>query len=553
MAFLDRFLEKREFSSYEEFYDGYKLRIPENFNFGYDVVDALAKEQPDRCALVWVGADGTERRYTFRDMSRLSNKAANALTKMGVKKGDMVLIVLKRHYQFWYTITALHKLGAIAIPATNQLLQKDFVYRFNAAGVKAVIATADDGVPQQIVDSLPESPTVEACAMIRAPHAADAPLPEGWCDFDRLVEEAPDTFTPDSPAPGGEDGMLLYFTSGTSGYPKMVLHNYHYVLGHIPTAHYWHCTKTDDLHLTVADTGWGKAVWGKLYSQWMSEATVFAYDFDRFAAKDLLEKMQQYRVTTFCAPPTIYRFLIKERLEDYDLSALRYATTAGEPLNPEVYQQFKNRVGLEIHEGFGQTETPLTIATFGFMDVVSGAMGRPTPGFDIAILDPSGAPAQIGEVGEICINTQSGRPTGMFMGYYKDEELTRSVWHDGWYHTCDMAWMDANGYFWYVGRIDDVIKSSGYRIGPFEVESALIEHPAVLEAAVTGVPDPVRGQVVKATVVLVAGVEPSDALKRELQDHVKRTTAPYKYPRIVEFTDALPKTISGKIRRNALK
>jgi len=553
MALLDHYCENRDYTSYKDFYENYKITAPKDFNFAYDVVDELGRTSPDKRAMLWVGADGTERDFTFSDMMRLSNKAANVLTDLGVKKGDTVMLVLKRHYQYWYTIMALHKIGAIVIPATHQLLKKDYVYRFNAASVKTVVCTVDDGVPEHILSALPECPTVQTVLLARAPQSKDVPAPvgSGFLDYDMLIDAASDVWEW-KPA-GGADPMLLYFTSGTTGYPKMVLHDYFYPLGHVPTARYWHQVSPDGLHFTISDTGWGKAAWGKLYGQWLSEAAFFTYDFNRFHAEDILEKMVQYKVTTFCAPPTMYRYIIKQPLEQYDLSALKWACTAGEALNPEVFHQFKEKVGLEIHEGFGQTETTLALATFPFMKVEIGSMGRPAAGFDVRILNADGEIATIGEPGEICINTQNGKPRGMFMGYYKDEELTRSVWHDGWYHTGDMAWRDSKGYFWYVGRTDDVIKSSGYRIGPFEVESALMEHPSVLECAVTAVPDPDRGQAVKASIILAPGYTGSPELVKELQNHVKHATAPYKYPRVVEFVETLPKTISGKIMRKQIR
>ncbi len=551
MALLDRFIENRDFGSYREFYDGYALHAPENFNFAYDVMDALAEETPDARAMLWVDPEGTEKTFTFADMKRLSDKAANLFKAQGIQEGDMVLLVLKRHYQFWIAILGLHKLGAVAIPATHQLLKKDFVYRFHAANVKAVLCTADDGTPEHIGAALPECPSVKTVLLARAPHGLNAPLPEGFLDFDALLENSSEEFAPTGI--GGADPMLMYFTSGTTGYPKMVLHDHRYPLGHIPTARYWHCIKPGGLHFTISDTGWAKAAWGKIYGQWFAQGCIFVYDFDRFNARDMLEKMQQYRINTFCTPPTMYRFMIKEPLRCYDLSSIHWATTAGEALNPEVGAQFKRGTGLTIHEGFGQSETTLALATFPFMQVRPGSMGRPTPGFDVRILTAKGELATIGEPGEICINTKNGRPMGLFTGYYHDEALTAAAWHDGWYHTGDMAWKDARGYFWYVGRTDDVIKSSGYRIGPFEVESALMEHPGVLECAVTAVPDPVRGQAVKASVVLAKGYTPSDMLKKELQSHVKQATAPYKYPRVVEFVDELPKTVSGKIQRKLIR
>lgn len=556
MSLLDQFCSNRDYQQYYQFYKDFRITPPENFNYGFDVIDVMGETHADQKALLWISPDGEEYDFTFREMKRLSSKVANALKSLGIKKGDVVLIALRRHYQFWYTMMGLHKLGAIVIPVTHQLKPKDYAYRMNAANARAIIATTEDGVPPEIIGALEEAPTVEFCLAARSPRMQNTPIPEGFLDYDALVDAASDDFprpTGADFAGGSEDIMLIYFTSGTTGYPKMVAHSFHYPLGHIVTARYWHNCKPGGLHLTISDTGWGKAAWGKLYGQWLCETTVFAYDMDKFVAADILKKIQDYKVTTFCAPPTMYRYIIKEPLEEYDLSALVYATTAGEALNPEVFEQFKEKTGLEIHEGFGQTETTMVLATFPCMDIRIGAMGLPTPGYDVQVLDNEGNLATLGETGEICIRYQEGKPMGMALDYYKDEALTNQAWRDGWYHTGDTAWQDGMGYFWYVGRTDDVIKSSGYRIGPFEVESALMEHPAVLECAVTPIPDPVRGQVVKATVVLVNGCEGSEALKKELQAHVKTSTAPYKYPRVVEFVDALPKTISGKIRRAEIR
>ncbi len=555
MNLLDRLSTNKPYTTYQEFCSTYSVTPPAHFNFAFDVMDALAEEHPNQCALLWVGPDNAERRFTFADIRELSNRTANALRSLGIKKGDIVLLALRRHYQYWYTMLALHKLGAIAIPVTHQLTPKDYAYRFNAAGARMVIATVEDDVPAQITAALKDSPTVEFCVAVRPPRKAATLLPDGFLCFDELVKAASPVFE----RPLGEeeacdsDTMLLYFTSGTTGYPKMVAHDFLYPLGHIATARHWHCVQPGALHFTISDSGWGKAAWGKMYGQWICEGCVLVYDFDRFHAADILDKLQKYHVSTFCAPPTMYRYIIKEPLEQYDLSSLRHVTTAGEALNPEVFEQFKAKVGLEIHEGFGQTETTLLLATFPCMKVRTGSMGKPTPGYTVAVLDSEGNPATLGEVGEICINTQNGKPVGMFQGYYKDEKLTAQAWHDGWYHTGDTAWQDGKGYFWYVGRADDVIKSSGYRIGPFEVESALMEHPAVLECAVTPVPDATRGQIIKATIVLTKGYSPSEELKKELQTYVKTATAPYKYPRVIEFTDALPKTVSGKIKRAEIR
>lgn len=521
----------------------FSLNIPENFNFGYDIVDEMARLEPNKTAMVWVGADGEEKIFTFADIKKYSDKTANFLRGLGIGKGDMVMLILKRHYEFWFSIVALHKLGAVTIPATALLTEKDLVYRFNTANIKAVICTADGEVADHVDRAAKKSPSLKYRIVAHGER-------EGWLSFTREVGAASENFV----RPTGKDAtnvhdvMLSYFTSGTSGMPKLVCHNYTYPLAHIITAKHWQHVSSEGLHLTVAETGWGKAVWGKLYGQWIMEAAIFVYDFNKFNAADLLRKIQQYKVTTFCAPPTIYRFFIKNGIENYDLSSLTYATTAGEALNAEVYNKFYQYTGLKLMEGFGQTETCLTAGTLYGMEPKPGSMGKPSPMYDLDLVDEDGASVAPGEVGEIVVRTDGTRP-GVFCGYYQDPERTKKVMHDGLYHTGDTAWRDEDGYFWYVGRTDDVIKSSGYRIGPFEVESALMTHPAVLECAVTGAPDPIRGQVIKATIVLTHGYEPSDELAKEIQNHVKKQTAPYKYPRIVEFVPDLPKTISGKIRR----
>lgn len=515
----------------------------EGFNFGFDVVDALAEKNPEKLAMMWCNDKGAEHAFSFGDMKRYSNKAANVFKSLGVKKGDAVMLVLKRHYQFWFAIVALHKLGAMVIPATNLLTAHDFDYRFNAASVKAIVCTLDGEVSDHVEEGAKTSPSLTV-------KLATGEKP-GWYNFDKLVEEATDVFV----RPTGEDAidcsqpMLMYFTSGTTGLPKIVAHDFTYPLAHIITAVHWHRVKQDGLHFTVADTGWGKAVWGKLYGQWLAEAAVFTYDFDKFNPSDVMDMIAKYRVTTFCAPPTIYRFFIKEDLSKHDLSSLTYCTIAGEALNPEVYNQFYNATGIKLMEGFGQTETTLTVANLYGMEPKPGSMGMPSPIYNVDVVDDQDHSVKPGVVGEIVLRTDNGKPCGMFCGYYRDQARTDAAWHDNVYHTGDMAWKDEDGYFWYVGRTDDLIKSSGYRIGPFEIESVLMEHPGVLECAITGVPDAIRGQVVKATVVLARGYTASDELRKELQNYVKTHTAPYKYPRILEFVDELPKTISGKIRR----
>ncbi len=517
----------------------------DKFNFAFDVVDRLGVEQPDKVALMHLSKDKTERRITFADLKRASSQTANYFKSMGIGKGDKVMLVLKRHYQFWYTMVALHKLGAIAIPATNQLKSHDIEYRFNAAGVKAIVCTADDGVADEVDKAIVNAKSVEHRIMVGGKR-------DGWRSFDDEYVLFTGKFERSEDSPAGDDTMLMYFTSGTTGNPKIARHNYKYPLGHFITAKYWHCVNPDGLHLTISDTGWAKAAWGKIYGQWLSEAGLFAYDFDRFDAHDILPMFAKYNITTFCAPPTMLRLMVKENISKYDLSSIEHMTTAGEALNPEVFRQFEAATGLQIMEGFGQTETTVALANLIGTKARLGSMGKPVPLYDIHLLDADGNDVPTGETGEICINVKNGAPCGLFTGYYNDEEKTAEVWHDGFYHTGDTAWRDEDGYFWYVGRVDDVIKSSGYRIGPFEIENVIMELPYVLECGVSAEPDEVRGQVVKASIVLTKGVEGTDELKREIQNYVKTHTAPYKYPRIVEFRTELPKTTSGKIMRNKL-
>ena len=518
----------------------------DRFNFAFDCVDAIAAKHPEKLAMLHLDKNKVERRFTFEDMSKASSRAANYFKALGIKRGDRVMLVLKRHYQFWFAILGLHKLGAVAIPATNQLQEHDFSYRFNAAGVSAILCTADGGTARQVETAGKDSPTLKLKILVGGSR-------EGWHDFDEeyaLYRSKYDR-TPDAPC--GDDPMLMFFTSGTTGYPKIAAHSYKYALGHYITAKYWHCVHADGLHFTISETGWGKALWGKLYGQWLCEGAVFTYDFDRFDAADILPMFAKYHITTFCAPPTMYRMFIKDDLSRYDLSSIRHAATAGEALNPEVFRQFEAQTGLQIYEGFGQTETTLCIGNLIGNKQKIGSMGRPIPTYDLVLVDENDQPVATGENGEICIRAQEGVGLpGLFSGYYRDEEQTREVWHDGLYHTRDVAWQDEDGYLWYVGRRDDVIKSSGYRIGPFEIESVIMELPYVLECGVSAAPDELRGQVVKASVVLVKGKEGTEELKKEIQDYVKRHTAPYKYPRIVVFKDELPKTISGKIMRNKL-
>ena len=517
----------------------------DKFNFAFDCVDAIANNTPDKLAMLHIDKNKLTRTFTFNDMKRRSNQTANYFKSLGIKKGDRVMLVLKRHYQFWFSMLALHKLGAIAIPATNQLLAHDFEYRFQSAGVSAIVATADGAVADAVDEAQKTSPTLTTKILVGGQRM-------GWHDFDSEFELFSTHYYRTVDTPCGDDTMVMFFTSGTTGYPKIAEHSYKYALGHYVTAKYWHGVDPDGLHFTISDTGWGKALWGKFYGQWLSEGAVFTYDFDRFHAEDILPMFAKHHITTFCAPPTMLRMMIKEDISKYDLSSIVHMTTAGEALNPEVYRQFKKATGLRIMEGFGQTETTLTIGNlFGTAPKI-GSMGKPIPGYDIDIVDPDGKPVPDGEPGEIIIRTDKRIPCGLFKGYYNNEEATKAAWHDGMYHTGDTAWRDEDGYFWYVGRVDDVIKSSGYRIGPFEIESVIMELPYVLECGVSAEPDEVRGQVVKASIVLVKGTEGTDALKKEIQDYVKHHTAPYKYPRIVVFRDSLPKTISSKIQRNKL-
>ena len=546
MTLYQRFLRKPEFGSYEDFLHNFRINVPENFNFAYDVLDVIAEEEPDKRALQWAHMDGRERAFTFAEIARLSKQAANLFVRLGIQKGDKVMLVLRRHYTFWIAIMALCRIGAVAVPATHLLTKKDIVYRANCAGIKMVVTSAEGCFAASCEEAMPECPTVEKLLIVDGAR-------EGWLDFEALLAEESCEFPRPAEPLKHDDIMLLYFTSGTSGMPKMVGHNFDYPLGHIQTAVFWHQCVDGGLHLTVSETGWMKSVWGKLYGQWLAGSAIMVYDFEKFVPKDMLAVLEKYKVTTFCAPPTIYRFMILEDVSKYDLSSIQHCTTAGEPLNPEVFEKWKELTGHELREIFGQTELCVTVGTFPWMKVCPGSMGKPSPQFDVDIVDEEGKSCPAGQVGEIVVRTQYETPVGMFLGYYRDEEGTKAVWHDGMYHTRDLAWRDEWGYYWYVGRADDVIKSSGYRIGPFEVESALMEHDAVVETAITGVPDPVRGQIVKATIVLKKGYEPSEELKKELQNHVKKLTAPYKYPRVIEFVDELPKTISGKIRRVELR
>ncbi|MCL2276480.1 MAG: AMP-binding protein [Treponema sp.] len=606
MSLLDKYLPRNEFNSYEDFYKNYTVNIPDNFNFAYDVVDTIAKEKPNQRALQWRDEKGAEASFTFAEIYKSANKAANILTAAGIKKGDPVMLILKRRYEYWPVLLALHKLGAIAIPATHLLSTKDIVYRCNAADIKGIICVDDHELMYRVneaeaimersgesfgmtqlkykafirsvhtprdhdpvrtvnekfisqtrtagnIDTFSGSVTDGAAGVFGASKETmlgsdiESPLQQ-WNDFSVLMEKADDNFN-NPPVNKNTDIMLLYFTSGTTGMPKMVRHDFTYPLGHIATAKYWHQVVPDGLHLTVADTGWAKAAWGCIYGQWLCETGIFIYDYDRFDPHGMLEIISGNRLTSFCAPPTIYRFFIKEDLKKFDFSALKHCSVAGEPLNPEIFEKFLEGTGIKLRECYGQTELTVSLCTWPWLEPKPGSMGKPAPGYDIDLLREDGAPCGMGEEGQIVVRTNKRKPYGMFGGYFRDEKLTSSVWHNDIYFTGDVAWKDEDGYYWFVGRNDDVIKSSGYRIGPFEVESALIEHPAVLECVITGFPDPDRGAVVKATVVLAKGFTASNELKVELQEHVKKTTAPYKYPRIVEFVNELPKTISGKYRR----
>ena len=547
---IERFLTQTKFTSEDDYAKHLHFIVPENFNFAYDVMDAWAEEKPDKVALLWTSERGEEVSTTYREFKEQTDKTAAYFMQLGIKHGDKVMLILKRHYQWWLSMMALCKVGAIAIPATHMLTVHDIVYRNQSASVKYIICANDEYITEQIAKAMPESPTVKALVAVNALSELDKPIPEGFHDWRKEWAEAPAFVRPDN-VNTNEDTMLMYFTSGTSGEPKMVAHDFLYALGHLTTGVYWHNLHANSLHLTVADTGWGKAVWGKLYGQWFAGATVFVYDHEKFTAEKIMRQMEKYHITSFCAPPTIYRFMIREDFSKYDLSSLEWCTTAGEAMNPSVANRFKELTGVTIYEGFGQTETTMTLGTFPWVKPKPGSMGKPNPQYDVQLLRQDGTECEDGEKGEICIRIGDKKPLGLFKGYYRDEERTKETWHDSIYHTGDMAWRDEEGYYWFVGRTDDVIKSSGYRIGPFEVENALMTHPAVVECAITGVPDPIRGMIVKATVVLAPEykAKAGDELIKELQNHVKHETAPYKYPRLIEFVNELPKTISGKIRR----
>ncbi|MBQ8149404.1 MAG: GNAT family N-acetyltransferase [Clostridia bacterium] len=540
----DRYI-RTDLCSQEDFEKNFTLNVPEHFHFAYDIVDEYARISPEKPALIWADLKGNERRFNFGEISRMSDQAANVFAAHGLKKGDPVILMLKRRWQYWIAAVALLKVGCVLIPATAQLQKKDIVYRVQASSAKAIICVEEDEVRQHVLASAEDCDTLECLFTL-----GDC---EGFINFDAELETASPVWEKPAVLPKNDDIMLMYFTSGTTGMPKMAAHSWTYPIAQTVTAYYWHNVSDGDIHIAVADTGWAKAGWGKLYGQWICGATLFVYDFDRFIAADMLKMLEKYKVTAFCAPPTVYRFMIKEDLSAYDLSSLRWANCAGEPLNPEVYDRFLEATGIKIHEGFGQSETTPLLMTSKWMEPKTGSTGRPSPAYDIALVDAEGNDVEDGVEGEIVIRLDKGHPAGLFLGYYRNQEQTDAVFCDGLYHTGDMAWRDVDGYFNFIGRSDDVIKSSGYRIGPFEVESALLTHPAVLECAITAVPHPERGQVVKATIVLTKGYLPSEELKKELQKHVKQVTAPYKYPRIVEFVEELPKTVSGKIQRKLIR
>ena len=546
---LSKYCPRIEFDSYEDFYDNFKIDVPENFNFAYDVVDEWARVEPDKKALVWINDAGEEREFTFTDISLLSNRAANAFKKLGIRKGDVVMMMLRRRWEYWVCAMALCKIGASIIPATIQLTSKDIAYRANSAAVKMLICVDDDYVVEQVEGALPNSPSIQEKVLVAGKR-------DGWLSFDELIKDESDQWE----RPTGEDAtqiddiMLIYFTSGTTGNAKAVEHSFKHPLGHILTAKYWQQVRENRLHMSVTDSGWAKFGWGKIYGQWIAGAAIFAYDMDKFVPAKLLQVMQDYDLATFCAPPTMYRFMLQEDVAAYDLSSIENFATAGEPLNGEVTIQWERLTGKKIREGFGQTEGPVLLATYPWIEPRPGSMGKPSPLLNIKLLDDDGYEVADGSEGAICVTgLKEAYPPGLFVGYYNDPERTAEAVGGEYYNLHDMAWRDTEGYCYFVGRNDDVIKCSGYRIGPFEVESALVAHPAVVECAVTAAPDPVRGKVVKASVILAKGYEPSDELTKELQDHVKHTTAPYKYPRIVEYVDDLPKTIGGKIKRKMIR
>lgn len=546
---IERFLKQTEFDSYEDFRENFEIVVPPGFNFGYDVVDEYARIEPDKVALVWCDDNGSDATFTFSDLKRLSDKTANFLRSAGVCKGDAVMLMLKRRYEWWITMVALHKIGAIAVPASHLLTSRDIIHRNNAADVKMIIAANDERLLAAVDESREHSPSLELSVVVGGQR-------KGWYDFDAEVESASQELVRPVgvEATCNDDILLLFFTSGTTGAPKMVQHDHTYPLGHILTAKYWQNVQDNGLHLTVADTGWAKACWGKIYGQWIAGSAVFVYDYEnKFDACRMLEIIDKYRITTFCGPATVYRMMVKENCEKYDLSSLKYCVVAGEPLYPEVFYKVLDGMGLRLMEGFGQSETTVAIANYPWMEPKPGSMGKPSPNYDVDLVDDDGLPVGVNEHGHVVFRTDRGKPVGMLCCYYRSPELTDATWHDGLYYTGDIAWRDEDGYYWYVGRADDTIKSSGYKIAPFEVESVLHEHPAVAECAVTGVPDDLRGQLIKATIVLHEGYEAGDAMVMNIQEHVKSLTAPYKYPRVIEFVSELPRTTSGKVKRAEIK
>lgn len=545
MSLLDKFLPKTEFSSYEDFMQNYKVNVPNDFNFGYDVVDAYAAEQPNKEAILWTNDRGDVKHINYAEYKRLSDMVASYFMQLGIRQGDCVMLILKRRVEWWITMVALHKIGAVAVPATHLLTDKDIIYRCHEASIRMIVAVGDVQVLRNVIKARPYCSSLRHCVSI------GPVVPQHWENFWQGAMIAP-KFYSQKGQNKSTDNFLMYFTSGTSGEPKMVMHDFTYPLAHILTAKYWHNVHDHSLHLTVADTGWGKAVWGKFYGQMLAGATVFVYDFEgRFIPEHLLRTMEEFKVTSFCAPPTVYRFLIRENLRNYDLSHLEYCTTAGEALNPNVFLEWKEKTGIMIYESYGQTETGLVLGTYPYVEPRPGSMGVPNPQYNVDVINNDGERCKPGENGRLIIRTDKGKPLGLFKEYYRNPELTEKAHHDNIYFTGDIVNYDEDGYFWFVARADDVIKSSGYRIGPFEVESALMSHPAVIECAITGVPDEIRGMVVKATIVLTPEFKGKEGpeLVKELQDHVKKETAPYKYPRVIEFVEELPKTISGKIRR----
>ncbi len=546
---LDKYLPRMEFDSYEDFKKNYKVNIPENFNFGFDIVDEWAKQEPDKKALVWVNDNNEEKIFTFTDIKKLSNQAANFFKSLGIKKGSVVMLILRRRWEYWICATALHKIGATLIPGTLQLTKKDIAYRAQAAGISTFVCVNDEFVLNQVDAAAAETPCIKNKILV-------VDKREGWLDFEDEIAKFPDTFErpTGSDATKWDDIMLVYFTSGTTGMPKMVQHNFSYPLGHIVTAKYWQQVQENKLHMSVSDSGWAKFGWGKIYGQWVCGAVIFCYDMDKFIPLNLLKMITKYRVTTFCAPPTMFRFMLQEDVTKYDLSCIKHCCIAGEPLNPEVFKKWYDLTGLKLYEGYGQSESSVMIANFKWFDPIPGSTGKPSPLYDIQLIDEEGNPCEDGDEGTIAVmDVKHNPPTGLFTGFFHDPEKTEEKLGGKCYDTGDVAWRDSNGYYWFVGRNDDVIKCSGYRIGPFEVESALIEHPAVVECAITAAPDPIRGQVVKATVVLAKGYSGTPELTKELQNYVKKVTAPYKYPRIIEYVDELPKTLGGKIKRAELR